>query len=405
MSSSIVTMATVRDRAEHVVERMQMRGARPIALALVTIYHDPNASDYPHPRLLVDLIARPSKIDLLPLEVQVTTILAWLADRARPFALALLDEFLESRDAIGERAIGARTRVTLPPLPPGKSLYPDLSIDVAEHALQLLIEVKVDASFHGHLLDDETLLQPDTYVLAWTRAVELDGRDEASVRRVGTLSRTPASAPKPDATLADAETRRAADISWHGIRDLIDGVMGAADFGEIAVVAREFVDVLETRILSPPSGTVISDPVLAWAYELLANVLPTVAGRVQGASLGHNVAPQLDYVGRYLRLDFGLESPTELWTYVSTGGGRYNGGRAEANLWLSERPDAVGTPELRRQLATGGFTEVTDFAGTALRRSLSVEHVRASGEPSREREVATEWILRCLRQAGVAILA
>jgi hypothetical protein len=378
--------------------------ARPVALALVTIYHDPNASDYPHPRLLVNLMARPSKVDLLPLEVQVTTILAWLVDRARPFALALLDEFLESGDAVAGRAIGARTRVTLPPLPPGKSLYPDLSIDVAEHAMQLLVEVKVDATFHEHVLDDGKSLQPDTYVLAWTRAVELDGRDEAIMRRVGTLSRAPAAAPSPDTKLVHAATRRVADISWHSVRDLVESVLGANDFGEVAVVAQDFVDVLETRILSPPSVTVISDPVLTWAYGLLANVLPTVAGRVQGASLGNYVAPQLDYVGRYLKLDFGLEAPTELWIYISTAHGRYNGGRAEANLWLSERPDAPGTPELRRQLATGGFTEVTDFAGTALRRSIPVEQVKASGGPGREREVATEWIIRSLRQVGVRVL-
>lgn len=369
----------------------------------MTIYHDPTASDYPHPRLLVDLMARPSRIDLLPLELQVTTVLAWLVDRARPFALALVDEFLATGDGVGKHAIGARTHVTLPPLPPGKSLYPDISIDVAERALQLLIEVKVDATFHTHVLDDGTSLQPDTYVLAWTHALELDGRDEAIVRRVGTLSRAPALAPGPDAKFAGAVTRRAADISWHGVRDRIEHVIGAGGFGEVAVVAKEFVDVLETRILNAPSGTVISDPMLAWAYELLANVLPRVAGRVQGASLGYNVAPQLDYVGRYLKLDFGLESPTELWIYVSTAEGRYNGGRAGANLWLSERPDALGPPDLRKQLANSGFAPVTDFAGTTLRRSLPVDHLRTVCGSRSGSGLATSWILRCLSQAGIPV--
>ncbi len=349
-------------------------------------------------------MARPSKIDLLPLELQVTTVLAWLLDRSRPFALALLDAFLGAEHEAGEQAIGARTQVTPPPLPPGGPLFPDLSIDIADCAVQLLIEVKVDATFHTHVLDDGTFLQPDTYVLAWTRATELDGRGEARVRRVGTLSRTPADAPRPDASLGDANTHRAADISWHAVRDLIDGVASVGGFDGLQVVAQEFVDVLEQRVLHP-AGAEISDPVLAWGIELLADVLPTVAARVPGASLGNNVAAQLDYVGRYLRLDFGLETPIQFWVYISTATGRYNGGRTEANLWLSERPDERAASEVRAQLATAGFSDVTDLAGTALRRALPLTHIRASGEPSVEREVAVAWILRSLQQAGAQVLA
>lgn len=370
----------------------------------MTIYRDPSASGYPHPRLFVDLMARPSKVDLLPLELQVTTVLAWLVDRSRPFALALLDALMGPELDAGERAIGARTQIGLPPLPPGGWLYPDLSIDVADRALQVLIEVKVDASFHAHVLDGGTFLQPDTYVLAWEHAVGLDGTaDEAEIRRVGTLSRTPAAAPKPDAKLAHAETRRAQDISWHAVRDLIADVASAGGFGELRGIAGEFSDALAERVLGAASGTAISDPTLAWGWSLLGDVLPAVAGRIAGASLGPNVAPQLDYVGRYLRLDFGLESPVQFWIYVSTAPGRYNGGRAEANLWLSERPDARFPRDVRRQLTNAGFSEVTDLAGAALRRSFSADQIRASAAQDSDREVVIEWILRCFSQAGVQI--
>jgi hypothetical protein len=382
-------------------ERTLPRSAE-VALPRVPVYHDPQSGDYPHPKLLVDLLARPSKVDLLPLELQLTTILAWLVDRSRPCALELLKAFVGPHDDLAEHPIGARTRVTLPPIPPGGPLYPDLSIDVGDQALQLLIEVKVDAAFHTHVLDEATTPQPDTYVLAWRRAVESSDHGEAAVRRVGTLSRAPAEAPTPDVNLADVHTRRAADISWHSVRDLIDRVARADGFGEHRVVAHEFVNVLGQRVLHP-AGTEISDPVLAWGSELLAELLPTVAARVPGASLGNNVAPQLDYVGRYLRLDFGLETPIQLWVYVSTAAGRYNGGRTEAHLWLSERPDERAASEVRAQLTTAGFSDVTDLAGTALRRALPVKLIRASGEQGAEREVAIEWILRSLGQAGVAI--
>jgi hypothetical protein len=373
-------------------------------LAIVTVYLDPSASDYPHPRLFVDLMARPSTVDLLPLELQVTTALAWLADRSRPFALALLDAFLGAAPGAGEHAIGARTQVTLPPLPSGGPLFPDLSIDIAGHTLQLLVEVKVDATFHTHVLDDGISAQPNTYVTAWRRAVEREGRGEARIRRVGTLSRTPADVPRPDAKLADAQTRRAADISWHSVRDLITDVAGAGGFGELRVLAQEFEDALEQRILNPAGGAPIGDPTLAWGFELLAAVLPAVVERVSGASLGNRVAPQTDYVGRYLRLDFGLPAPVEFWIYVTTAEGRYNGGRTEANLWLSEHPDARAVSEVRKQLATAGFAEVTDAAGTTLRRSLPLAQITAAGEPNGQREAAIDWILRSLRQAGAGVI-
>ena len=347
---------TVRDDGDASLDwPPTLRRLAEVALPCVPVYHDPKSGDYPHPQLLVDLLARPSKVDLLPLELQLTTLLAWLADRSRPFALELLEAFVGPSVGACEHAIGARTRVTLPAIPPGGPLYPDLSIDVGDRALQLLVEVKVDATFHSHVLDDATTPQPDTYVLAWRRSVESSDQGEAAVRRVGTLSRAPAQAPKPDIALTDSHTRRAADVSWHSIRDLVERLAYTDKFGEYQVVSHEFVDVLEQRVLHP-AGAEISDPVLAWGVELLADVLPTVAALVPGANLGNNVAPQLDYVGRYLRLDFGLDTPIQLWVYVSLAAGRYNGGRAEANLWISERPDELPHQVSEHSLLQPGST-------------------------------------------------
>jgi hypothetical protein len=374
------------------------------SVAIMTVYLDPRASGYPHPRLFVDLMARPSTVDLLPLELQITAALAWLADRSRPFALALLDAFFGADPGVGEQEIGARTRVTLPPLPPGGPLFPDLSIDVADHTLQLLVEVKVDATFHTHVLEDGISAQPDTYVKAWRRAAEQEGRGEARIRRVGTLSRTPADVPRSDPNLGDAHTQRAANISWHNIRDLIASVTGSGGFGELRSIAQEFEAALEQRILNQAGGVPIANTTLAWGFELLAAVLPAVVKRVSGASLGRRVVPQADYVGRYLRVDFGMSAPIEFWIYVTTADGRYNGGRAEANLWLSEHPDTRPLPDVRKQLATAGFAEFTDAAGTSLRRALPLSHIKAAGGLNGQHEAAIDWILRSLRQAGAKVI-
>lgn len=367
------------------------------------VYQDPRNSDYPHPRLLLDLLARPSRIDLLPLEVQVTIILAWLLDRSPAFSSRLLGLFFGDEQDFASTAIGARTAVSMPAVVPGRTLHPDLSIDVGERAAQLLVEVKIDAAFHTHTIEETAISQPDAYVYAWRRAICTDEGTEARQRRVGTLSRIPAQAPQAVAAPADEQTFRGADLSWHAVRDLVCEVDASTGFGPCEVIARDFVAVIDRRIIHSAKME-IEDPTLAWAYDLLADVLPALVGHLPGASLGNKVAPQADYVGRYLHLDFGLEEPIQLWIYVSAVGGRYNGGRLEANVWLSERPDRRASPSVRTQLQAGGFSLVTDAAGAALRRSLAVARLRACADLRLERQEVLDWLLRSLRQTGVQVI-
>lgn len=369
----------------------------------VAVYRNPDEDDYPHPRPLIDLFSRPSKVDLLPLEFQVTIVLAWLLDQSRPFAEQLLQAFCARLCVPGGHRIGARAAVTVPAPSAASSLHPDLSIDVGERAAQLLVEVKVDAAFHTHLINGATLTQPDAYVHAWRQAAARSPQAEAVIRRVGALTRVPAAAPKPASELGDERTRRAAGLSWHRIRDLMLAVADAGDFGRCEVVAREFADLVECRVINL-GGAEIADPLLSWAQRLLAEALPAIAACVTGATLGPNVAAKSDYVGRYLRLDFGLEAPVQLWIYVSTADGRYNGGRADANLWLSERPDERAPGEVRSQLEQGGFREVRDSAGGSPRRPLPVQQIQRAGEANAEMQMVVDWALRSLRQAGVPVI-
>lgn len=350
----------------------------------------------------MDLLARPSRIDLLPLEVQVTIILAWLLDRSPAFSSRFLGLCIEDDVDFESKVIGARTAVSMPAVLPGGTLHPDLSIDVGERSAQLLLEVKIDAVFHTHAIEEAAIPQPDAYVYAWRQACAADEEAEALKRRVGTLSRTPAEAPRPVAALADERTFRGADLSWHAIRDLACDVASCGGFGSCEVVAHDFVAVIDQRVIHGAKME-IEEPTLAWAFDLLAEVLPVLVARVPGASLGNSVAPQADYVGRYLRLDFGLEEPIQLWVYVSTAAGRYNGGRMGPNVWLSERPDRRVAPSVRTRLRAAGFSLVTDAAGTALRRSLAVSQLHARADLRAQRQEVLDWLLRSLAQAGIQV--
>lgn len=360
-------------------------------------YRDPTEPGYPHPELFADVLRRASPLRHAR-EEMVSRILVWFLDRSPAFAVAFLGLFLDAADLaeVGGDATGARhSELTLP----GR-LYPDISVDVAGGRLQLVVEVKVDATFHIHDGDEGPTLQPDTYVAAWERLAR-EGPGEAKVRRVGTLSRDPAAENRSSETgVADSDaTIRCRDVSWREVRDLVARLAAEGRLGELGSVAEEFVVGINRQVLSTTAvQNLPDDPDLKWGVELLSDLMPMLHERIAGSSLGNVTPARADYVGRYLRIG----ADVQFWIYVSIGSGRYNGGREEATLWLAESPDLRAPAGTQAALADAEWELVADGAGTSLRKRWSVAGLQADGDVRAQARVAAEAMARALGAAGFA---
>src|SRR5947209_6625262 len=100
------------------------------------------------PDLIRDLFKLAPTPKRRPQEDQATVVLGWLADNSSEIGRAILELFLPGHvPESGE--ISARTQISLRKAI-GGYIRPDLSVCVANHALQLLVEVKVSAPFHTH---------------------------------------------------------------------------------------------------------------------------------------------------------------------------------------------------------------------------------------------------------------
>lgn len=90
----------------------------------------------------------------------------------------------------------------------------------------------------------------------------------------------------------------------------------------------------------------------------------------------------------------------QLWLMVSAADGWYNGGRAEANVWLASRPDFTQPDWLDRVLDQAGFVAVRDRAGTSRRARRPVDDIREEVPEHRQGPELTGWAVRRLEQAG-----
>lgn len=259
---------------------------------------DPTNPGYPHPEFFADVFERPPRPDWLPLERLACLSLAWLADRDRGFALDLVRLFCgeEGIAVAGDRAIGARAGITLPRAD-AAAVFPDLSLDVEGRALQVLVEVKVDAEFREHGSGDEATLQPLTYAVAWA-ATPNDER-EASERWLGTLTRS-GDADTGAGTWPQASFRRARDVGWPQVLPALARVRDAD--GPWAELAGELSAGMSPAVMPPSPQD--AGPLLTSGAALLETLAPAVAGRLAGCTLGSRLAPRptAGYVGRYMRI-------------------------------------------------------------------------------------------------------
>lgn len=200
----------------------------------MTLYQDPTAPGRIRPNLMAELLGQPAWEQHHQLENQASIVLAWLIDRSPVIARRLIDLWLEDPDLPAGSAIGARDQVSFP-----SKRRPDISIDVGDRALQLLIEVKVGAQ----LADHSGVPQDQAYRDEWQEMTV----GEAEVRAVGTLTRDPEAYDLPNkVSLPDF---RARDVSWSELKSaLLDVVNGDEVDSALAVVVRSFCDAIDLHI-------------------------------------------------------------------------------------------------------------------------------------------------------------
>jgi hypothetical protein len=296
----------------------------------------------------------------------MSEVLAFMIDRNEAFARAFLVLCADGSDTqledavVGAISIGARTQISLPAaspdgLPQRTTLFPDISIDGAGQAFQLLVEVKVDAALHTTVISGVAFEQPDAYIHAWRRLRE---PEPPRVRRVCTLTRD---------QLHDgaSDPWRGASVSWHGVAGLLKGESAVSTAPELALIAEELVTLIHT-VVYPPA---IDPTELAYITEIGAVILGSFVTEIQRAhpaSMASASHAQRDYVGRYVTLPVAGDQ-LRLWLYVTSAGGRYNVPGHGANVvWAiaDDRQTTAWQPERIEEVAGSlGLTLERDTVG------------------------------------------
>ena len=324
----------------------------------MSLYHDPSLP-YLHPSLVGDLLGVPATTSQHQLENQTTTVLAWLVDRSPTLARAVLGLFLGDY-VPGEGPIGARTQLTLPKRG-GGALYPDLSICMGEHALQLLVEVKVDSEFHVYP-EFDGLRQPDVYRLLWRNPSPSDAR----MRAVGTLTRAGGD------TLADPDSLVARDVSWRELRDALDARLAAKDIEpEVRLVAESFVAAIDDRIAPVPPSKEEQTAFFASHEASLDEVADKIGRLLKASGRAQSIRGEA-YFGWRVPLVDTAGQPVFVRLYLSPAGTRLNLPGAPDALIAAPERDSDGTlePAASDAAQAAGFLKTKDLDRYWLHRRL-----------------------------------
>ena len=322
-------------------------------------YTDPTSATRRRPNLIEGLTRyAPTKL-VVQGENQVTEALAWLLDRSPHFARAFARLCLHEGDAEALSAVeaahafGAATQIALPhPEEPGR-LWPDLALAGDSRLFEVLVEVKLGADPHAYPSEDEVLLQPEMYRRAWDKR---SPGTEARVRRVATLTKgfdfgSPSEGPRAG---------RGRDVTWNEVRDELARLDADGQLGDVLPVARDFLDVVEGRIVRrelPP----YTDALLVSAEQLLRRVFALVESAID-ASWREPPRRRTDYTGGYVQFR-SIGSEHELWIFVTPQGGQYNRfGQGDA-VGISVFEAREKRFEEEGRLLPGGFVREPDFSG------------------------------------------
>jgi hypothetical protein len=334
----------------------------------VGVYFEPD-SPLVDRNLIRGLMSTPATMKQSPEENQVSEVLAWLVNRSPTFAGAFVALFFdEGSDGVDAAASATRyaatTRTKLPPVSGFGALYPDLSIVGDSRSFQLLVEVKVEADFHINSGPTGDLQHVEAYATAWGM---VKGGGEASVRGVGTLSRTPPTT-RPLASL------RVRDVAWDEVQTLLGRLAAAGELDlDVRVVAADFAEVVSQRVMPPPQQA--PGRVAAGLHEIGPDVVDRVVSAVAavGATPRNTTRVEFDYVGRYVSLHSPDGVEFELWVVVTPQGARYN-----LPGWpccISARIGATGAdgglgPLAPERLEAAGFEYAKDIAKYAGYRTM-----------------------------------
>jgi hypothetical protein len=323
---------------------------RPSPVPQASGVHDPQTEGV-RPSLIGDLLSVPATVKNHQLENQATTVLAWLIDRSPAIAGVVLQLFLGDHAPAHGAAVGARTQLSLPK-PDGGALYPDLSACVADRAVQLLVEVKVDSA-HAVYAQYGGELQPQVYRDLWGARQPGD----AEVRAVGTLTRA-GGAREPD-----PERLVARDVAWRQLRDGLGGVLAAEEVEPgCRLIAESFVLAIDERIAPAPSTGDEQHHFFAQHEPLLDLVRDEIARLVHGTGAPKRIRGDA-YFGWRIPLPGAVEAPLYLRLYLSPRSTRLNlPGYPDALIAAPER-DADGTlqPGESAAVQAAGFPRTKDL--------------------------------------------
>lgn len=367
----------------------------------VPYYIDPRSVDWHAPSLVTGLMKNPATEKQTPLERQLTVVVAWLAHHSEQFARTLLRRFFEGDDeasaalAVDGLRIGARTWGTLRPVDGVTGhLFPDITITASDRAFELIIEMKVGAEIHvSGDLDGRTLYQPDAYAYSWIH--NYDAAKEASVRRVGTLTREGVGVE----LLPELASWRAGAVRWSEVRDDLSGLLDRDEIeAEVRTVAQEVLEAIDNFVLATAVPGIeakleLLPPELSWGYQVLALLGPALAEALPDGALKHSFTLGKKHVYVGCNVYFATaEGERCVWLQVSPADGSgYGVSGQPVCLWAVEHKDSGLWPnELReRALAAGFRAERDDQHYTALRRGFPMEVLGSLGDEAAQ----AGWLL------------
>ena len=148
--------------------------------------------------------------------------------------------------------------------------------------------------------------------------------------------------------------------------DLLDE--GSSD-GAVGAVASDFLDVLDERVLAQTKPSVagatsvnpVEHPILIWGSELLAELLPSLAARLDGRHSGPLLNGKSFYAGGYVRFDALSGQELSIWFCVTEAGRPYSVPGFEDGLWVVR--DGPWPAASRESLKASGFAKQVDQAG------------------------------------------